>query len=138
VGRKLLIVARESGNALEFGDIAVTSLLPKSFEKMTMKEFFKALPTIDAHYEKLRAKAAADGKVLRYLASWGDGPATVALRAVPLTHPAASLTGSDAMIALTTINCRNNPVVVKGPGAGADVTATAVLADIIRLGHHRD
>jgi bifunctional aspartokinase / homoserine dehydrogenase 1 len=138
VGRKLLIVARESGHALEFRDIGVTSLLPKAFEKMSMKEFFKALPSIDAHYERLRAKAAGEGKVLRYLASWGDGPATVALRAVPLTHPAASLTGSDAMIALTTINCRNNPVVVKGPGAGADVTATAVLADIIRLGHHRD
>jgi aspartokinase/homoserine dehydrogenase 1 len=138
VGRKLLIVARESGHALEFSDIAVKSLLPKSFEKMSMKEFLKALPSLDRPYEELRAKAAAEGKVLRYLASWGDGPATVALRAVPLTHPAASLTGSDATIALTTINCRNNPVVVKGPGAGADVTATAVLADIIRLGHHRD
>jgi aspartokinase/homoserine dehydrogenase 1 len=138
VGRKLLIVARESGHALEFSDIAVTSLLPKAFEKMSMKEFLKALPSLDRPYEELRAKAAAEGKVLRYLASWGDGPPTVALRAVSLTHPAASLTGSDATIALTTINCRNNPVVVKGPGAGAEVTATAVLADSIRLGHHRD
>jgi aspartokinase/homoserine dehydrogenase 1 len=138
VGRKLLIVARESGHALEFRDIAVSSLLPKSFEKMTMKGFMKALPSLDRSYEEMRLKAASEGKVLRYLASWGDGPPSVALRAVPMQHPAASLTGSDATIALTTVNCRNNPVVVKGPGAGADVTATAVLADIIRLGYHRD
>jgi aspartokinase/homoserine dehydrogenase 1 len=138
VGRKLLIVARESGSALEFRDIAVKSLIPRSFKNLTMQEFLEALPSLDAAYEKLRSKAASEGKVLRYLASWGDGPPTVALRAVPRHHPAASLTGSDATIALTTVNCRNNPVVVKGPGAGAEVTATAVLADILRVGYHRD
>jgi len=60
------------------------------------------------------------------------------LRRVPAGHPAASLTGSDIIVALTTVNCREHPVVIKGPGAGADVTATGVFADIIRISHQLD
>jgi bifunctional aspartokinase / homoserine dehydrogenase 1 len=138
VGRKLLILARESGHALEFRDITITSLLPPSLARLSIDGFLRALPSLDRRYEQLRAKAAAKGQVLRYLASWGDGRPTVALRAVSADHPAAVLTGGDVSIALTTVNCREHPVIIKGPGAGPDVTATAVLADILRIGYHRD
>ncbi len=138
VARKLLILVREASHSLEFKKIRVASLLPRSFERMPMDRFLKALPTLDRGYEDLRKKAADRGEVLRYLASWGDGPPGVSLRAVRADHPTAVLTGGDVSIVLTTVNCRDHPVVIKGPGAGADVTATGVLADIIRIGYHRD
>ncbi len=138
VGRKLLILARESGHPLELRDIAVRSLLPRALRKLPLAGFLKSLPELDERYETLRTRAAAEGKVLRHLASWGDGPPGVGLRAVPPDHPAAGLTGSDVAIIITTEHCRDHPVVIKGPGAGADVTATAVLADILRIGYHRD
>jgi aspartokinase/homoserine dehydrogenase 1 len=138
VGRKLLILARESGHAAELRDIAVRSLIPRSFQNMPLARFLKALPELDGRYETLRSRAAAEGDVLRHIASWGDGPPEVSLRAIRPDHPAAALTGSDVAIILTTANCRDHPVVIKGPGAGADVTATAVLADILRIGYHRD
>lgn len=135
-GRKLLILTREAGDKREPSDVSVQSLIPPAMARLkTVDEFLAKLPSLDAKFEKMRASAAADGKVLRYVAVWDGKVAEVSLKAVPLTHPAAALTGSDAMVALTTENCRTQPMVIKGPGAGAGVTATAVFADIIRIGH---
>jgi aspartokinase/homoserine dehydrogenase 1 len=95
------------------------------------------LKTIDDFYEEQRRLAARKGKVLRYVASFADGKADVSLQAVGRDHPCYGLSGSDINIALTTVNCRDHPIVVKGPGAGADNTATGVFADIIRISHHQ-
>jgi aspartokinase/homoserine dehydrogenase 1 len=138
VGRKLLILAREAGHPLEFKDIRVKSLIPHSLVRArSVVEFFKKLPTIDEYYERARASAARQGKVLRYVASFADGKAGVSLQPVGPNHPCYTLSGSDIIIALTTVNCKDHPVVIKGPGAGADNTATGVFADIIRISHHQ-
>ena len=140
VGRKLLILAREAGHRLEFRDIRVRSLIPDRLRQLrSVDDFMRSLPSLDRQFARVRDAAHREGKVLRYLATFSaGGRAEVGLRRVPLNHPAADLTGSDIILALTTVNCREHPVVIKGPGAGADVTATGVLADIIRVSHYLD
>jgi bifunctional aspartokinase / homoserine dehydrogenase 1 len=136
VGRKLLILAREAGYPLDLTDIRVKSLLPPSLLKCrTPGEFLRKLPSLNAAYAHAREAAEKKGKVLRYLASLAGGKAEVALQQVGPDHPCYALSGSDIIIALTTRNCRDHPIVIKGPGAGAEVTATGVLADIIRIAH---
>jgi aspartokinase/homoserine dehydrogenase 1 len=138
VGRKLLILARESGHPLEFRNIRVKSLIPPSLlKRSSVTRFLKDLRSVDAAYAQLRDTAAAEGKVLRYVASFVAGKAEVSLQRVGPEHPCYALSGSDIIIALTTTNCRDHPIVIKGPGAGADVTATGVFADIIRIAHHQ-
>jgi aspartokinase/homoserine dehydrogenase 1 len=138
VGRKLLILAREAGYPLEFKSVRVKSLIPETLLRVpSIGDFLKRLQTLDSHYARLRDTAAREGKVLRYIASFADGKAKVSLQSVGRDHPCYSLTGSDIMIALTTVNCRDHPIVIKGPGAGAENTATGVLADIIRISHHQ-
>ena len=138
VGRKLLILALEAGHTLEFKDIKVKSLIPEALLRpKTVDEFFRKLPGIDEQYARARDAAATKGEVLRYVASFASGRAEVSLQSVGRDHPCYSLSGSDIIIAFTTRNCRKNPVVVKGPGAGAYVTATGVFADIIRVSHHQ-
>ena len=138
VGRKLLILAREAGYPLEFRNIRVKPLLPRSvLNARTLPEFFVKLRSVDAPYARTRRSAARDGKVLRYVASFADGKGEVSLRRVGPDHPSYNLSGSDILIALTTENCRDHPIVIRGPGAGADVTATGVFADIIRISHHQ-
>jgi aspartokinase/homoserine dehydrogenase 1 len=94
------------------------------------------LPSLDPLYARERDAASREGKVLRYIASFSGGKAGVSLERVGPESPCYALSGSDIIIALTTANCRNQPIVIKGPGAGADVTATGVLADIIRISYH--
>jgi aspartokinase/homoserine dehydrogenase 1 len=102
-----------------------------------VKEFMRELRSIDGAYERERDAAAREGKVLRYVASLGDGRGEVSLQRVGPEHPAYPLTGSDILIAMTTTNAREHPIVIRGPGAGADVTATGIFADIIRISHHQ-
>jgi aspartokinase/homoserine dehydrogenase 1 len=138
VGRKLLILAREAGYPLEFRSIRVKPLLPRSvLNARTIPEFFVKLRGVDATYARARESAAREGKVLRYIASFAEGKGNVSLQRVGPDHPSYHLSGSDILIALTTENCRDHPIVIRGPGAGADVTATGVFADIIRISHHQ-
>ncbi len=137
VGRKLLILARESGHPLELKDISVRPLIPGRFRRAgSVERFMKELPALDAAYARERDDALREGKVLRYIASFSRGKAEVSLKRVGPGNPCYALSGSDIIIALTTANCKDQPIVIKGPGAGADVTATGVLADIIRLSFH--
>ncbi|MCK5572445.1 MAG: bifunctional aspartate kinase/homoserine dehydrogenase I, partial [Bacteroidetes bacterium] len=138
VGRKRLILAREAGHELRAMDIAVKPVIPRSLARArSVNEFMKKLPSLDEHFGNLRQKAADKGQVLRYIATWGEGPARVSLQSVPHSHPAAVLTGSGVTVALTTISRREHPVVISGPGAGAEVTASSVLADIIKIGYQQ-
>ena len=138
VGRKLLILAREAGHPLEFRNISVKSLIPPALLRApSINQFLKQLRSVDDTYARARDKAAAEGKVLRYVASFAGGKAEVSLQRVGPEHPCYALSGSEIIIALTTTNCKDHPIVIKGPGAGADVTATGVFADIIRIAHHQ-
>lgn len=134
VARKLLILAREIGHPFEEQDINVESLVPESCRSAsTVDEFFAALAREDAAFEARRAAAEARGEVLRYVATVEGHRASVALTSVPLSHPFASLSGSDNVISFTTSRYTERPLVVQGPGAGTEVTAAGVLADIMRV-----
>ncbi len=135
--RKLLILARESGFPLEITDIALEPLLPSEcFEASAVAEFYRKLTAYDEVYEQKRSQLTQEGRALRYIASFENGIASVALQAVAADHPFYHLSGSDNVIALTTERYKENPLVIKGQGAGAEVTAGEVLADIIRIGTH--
>ena len=135
VRRKLLILSRETGLPLEAGDIAVEQILPQAcLGAHSVAEFFGALDNHDADFESRRAEAAAHGKVLRMVARLEDGRATIGLHAYGPEHPFFFLDGSDNMVAFTTERYRERPLVVRGPGAGAEVTAAGVFAEVIGMG----
>lgn len=139
VARKLLILARETGLELELPDLKIEQILPESCLKAkTVEAFFRELQKNNAHFESRRAKATAKNKVLRFIARLEAGKASVSLEEVDASHPFYNLSGSDNIISFTTERYRDRPLVVKGPGAGAEVTAAGVFAEIISLSKHLD
>ncbi|MEZ4967690.1 MAG: bifunctional aspartate kinase/homoserine dehydrogenase I [Saprospiraceae bacterium] len=137
VRRKLLILARETGLPLESGDIEVENILPKPcLEAKDVDAFFAVLEQHGEHFETLRSKAAAEGKALRFVAALENGRAQVVLRAYDKAHPFFFLSGSDNMVVFTTERYRERPLVIRGPGAGAEVTAAGVFAEVIGIGSY--
>lgn len=135
--RKLLILARESGMKLELFDIKVENILPEdSRNAPAIDAFFKALELDDGYFEKMRDNAAANGTVLRYTGVLEAGKASISLKEVDRSNPFYFMSGSDNIVAFTTNRYRQTPLVVKGPGAGAEVTAAGVFADILRIGSY--
>ncbi len=133
VARKILIIARELGFALELSDVQVESLLPAGLApQLSVPEFLEAMQEYDRDFEQRLQSAQQKGQVLRHLARLENGKATVQLTDVAPDHPAATLKGSENVIVLTTERYREYPLSVKGPGAGPAVTAAGVLADIFR------
>jgi bifunctional aspartokinase / homoserine dehydrogenase 1 len=136
VRRKLLILARESGIALESSDVRLDNILPQScFEAPDVPAFFEELERNDAHFAKMARQAADTGKVLRFVAKLENGEASISLRAYEPTHPFYFLSGSDNMVVFTTERYRERPLVVRGPGAGAEVTAAGVFAEVVSIGN---
>lgn len=136
VARKILILSRECGLSLELGDIPIQNLVPVDCQgEMTTPEFLATLKKHDAMFETLRAQAEAKKEKLRYQAVLENGKVNVELKAVDSNHPFYSLSGSDNIILLTTERYHERPMVIRGPGAGAEVTAAGVFADIIRIGN---
>jgi len=134
VARKILILAREIGLSLEIEDIEIEPLINKECEQAaSIQEFFIKLKEVNNKFEQQRNKAKQEEKVFRYIASLENGKAKVSLQVVGRDNPFYSLSGSDNMIAFATRRYHETPLVVKGPGAGAEVTAGGVLADIIRI-----
>jgi len=134
VARKLLILAREAGIALEEGEVQVEGLLPEALTSLPVAEFQRRLPELDAEIEARRAAAAARGQVLRHLARVdASGRARVGLEAVDPAHPAAALVGAENLFAITSTVYRQPPLVIRGAGAGAEATALALLADLAVL-----
>jgi aspartokinase/homoserine dehydrogenase 1 len=133
--RKMLILARDAGYAMEEADVDIESVLPKaSLEAKSVDDFYATLKTEDAHFAKLKDQAEKDGKVLRYIGKLENGKVTITLQMVDENHPFYMLSGSDNIISFTTDRYKERPLVVKGPGAGAEVTAAGVFADLINLG----
>jgi len=135
VARKLLILARTIGLPMEMEDIEVQSLVSESSQNASSpEEFLNLLAMEDAAFERMRAAAAREGQALRYVASLENGKARVAVQKIPPSHPFYSLSGNDNVIAFTTERYAKNPLVIQGPGAGPEVTAAGVFADILRIG----
>ncbi|WP_273447519.1 bifunctional aspartate kinase/homoserine dehydrogenase I [Neolewinella agarilytica] len=135
VGRKILILARETGVALEAKDIELKSFLPEgAMEAESVDDFFQVLENNQDYFAKLQADAKAEGKVLRMIATLEGEKASVGMQAVDTDSPFYNLSGSDNMIVFTTDRYRERPLVVRGPGAGAEVTAAGVFAEIIKIG----
>jgi len=136
VRRKIIILARETGLPLEAKHVKIKNILPKACQDAkTVPQFFKELKKADTSFEKLRIKAEKEGKALRMIASLENGKASIGLQAVDNNHPFYSLSGSDNMIVFTTKRYNERPLVVRGPGAGAEVTAAGVFAEIISIGN---
>jgi aspartokinase/homoserine dehydrogenase 1 len=132
--RKLLILGRELGYTLEYADVECESLVPESCRgEMTAAEFLEKLSSIDAWYEEEIRNAALEGMTIAYCGEIKEGKARVGLKRVPLASPVAGLNGTENLVVFTTDRYRDTPLVVKGPGAGGEVTAGGVFADILRI-----
>jgi bifunctional aspartokinase / homoserine dehydrogenase 1 len=133
VGRKALILARLMGYPGELRRNAVESLVPHWARSLPLEEFLDRLKELDADWKRRVEKARRDGAVLRYVALVSAAKFAVGVRAVPVDSPFAAMRGSDNQLVFTTARYRDNPLVITGPGAGAEVTAAGVLNDILRL-----
>jgi homoserine dehydrogenase len=133
VARKLLILARLAGFNAEMADIAVESLIPPSAESLTRDEFLAALPTWDSHLRERFVRARESGFVLRYVGTIdADGSLWAGLCEIAQDDPLASGKGPENAFMLRTARYDHYPLVIRGPGAGASVTAGAVVSDILR------
>ena len=137
VVRKLVILAREMGLDIEIDDVAVESLVPGGLDGESVDAFLAGLDTIDAPMTARLEQAMANQQVLRYVASLDhSGQARVALEALPDSHAFANLALTDNVVAFTTERYHANPLIVQGPGAGPEVTAAGVFADLLRVASH--
>ncbi|KAA6333154.1 Bifunctional aspartokinase/homoserine dehydrogenase 1 [termite gut metagenome] len=131
--RKLVILAREAGFRLEQEDVISNLFVPEDYFKGSLDEFWKRIPQLDAEFEDRRKKLANENKRLRFVAKLENGKASVGLQEVDSKHPAYDLEGSNNIILLTTARYNEYPMMIKGYGAGAGVTAAGVFADIMSI-----
>ncbi len=137
VARKLLILARQIGLKMDLRDVRVDSLVPRALAGGAFSpRLLSAFARYDTEMTKRFKSAASRGAVLRYVGILENGRARAGLKEFPRAHPVASAKGSDNVIAFTTKRYSRTPLVVQGPGAGADVTAMGVFSDILKLLHY--
>ncbi|MFV0173297.1 bifunctional aspartate kinase/homoserine dehydrogenase I [Empedobacter falsenii] len=132
--RKMLILARDNGYQVEAEDVIIDTILPKScLEAKSVSDFYQALDLENDFFEKIKKQAESEQKVIRYIGVLENGKITISLELVDAQHPFYSLSGSDNIISFTTERYKERPLVVKGPGAGAEVTAAGVFADLVNI-----
>ncbi len=135
VARKILILARESGKVMELDDIEKEAFLPEeSLTTTSVEDFFASLKEKEQHFEAILEEANKKNCRLKYVAQYEDEKAKVGLQYIPSDHPFYNLEGSDNIVLFYTDRYPKQPLIVKGAGAGADVTASGIFADIIRIG----
>lgn len=135
VARKLVILAREAGQSIELADVEVRGLVPAELLELDKEQAIASLDTLDASIAGQYAAARARNCVLRYVARLDkNGQARVGLVELPETHAFANLRLTDNSVQFTTRRYASNPLIVQGPGAGRDVTAAGIFADLLRLG----
>lgn len=135
--RKMLILARDAGYPLEAIDVKLENMLPQAaIDAGSVTEFYEALKAEDAYFNGIKTAAESNGKVLRYIGKLENGEVSISLQQVDSGHAFYSLSGSDNVISFTTERYKERPLVVKGPGAGAEVTAAGVFADLVNVGAH--
>jgi aspartokinase/homoserine dehydrogenase 1 len=133
VARKLLILVRESGYPFEMKDIKINTFIPGKYFEGSVDDFWKNIPEMDAEFEANRKKLASEGRFWRFVAKFDQGKAEIGLQEITAGHPFADLQGSNNLVMFTTERYQEYPMMIKGYGAGAAVTAAGVFADIIRV-----
>ena len=132
--RKFLILGRELGYRLDYEDIECESLVPESLRgEMSVEEFMERLGGIDAEYQTRIGEAAEKNMTIAYAGEISEGKARIGVKTLPVSNPVAGLNGTENLVVFTTDRYFDTPLVVKGPGAGGEVTAGGVFADILRI-----
>lgn len=131
--RKLVILAREAGHAIEQSDVETNLFIPQELFEGTVENFWAKLPQLDEQFEKERRQLVAEKKHWRFIAKYENGKGSVSLCKVNERHPFYHLEGSNNIILLTTERYKEYPMLIQGYGAGAGVTAAGVFADIMRI-----
>ena len=137
VARKALILARTLGQELELVDVQVEPLFPQEMATLSLAEFMDALQNLDGEYDEKVGAARSSGRVLRYVAQVGDNGCRVGWQEVGQDDLMAALRGPDNIVRFHTRRYGDNPLAIVGPGAGPQVTAAGVLADILDLARQR-
>jgi len=133
VARKILILARESGYRIEMNDIRMNRFIPDSWFAGSLEEFWKNLSSLDEEFETKRNQLEKENKKWRFVARFENNKAEVGLKEVDSTHPFYDLEGSNNLVMYTTERYQEFPMLIKGYGAGASVTAAGVFADLIKV-----
>jgi homoserine dehydrogenase len=133
VRRKLLILARAAGLALEAHEVQVDSLVPAALVAADGDALDAALPALDGPLRERFQQAWRDGARLRFVGGFDAQGARVGLRALPADHPLCGGSGTDNRVAIASDRYRSQPLVIQGPGAGAEVTAAALIDDVLRI-----
>lgn len=135
--RKVVILAREIGLDLEIKDVEVSGLVPAKLEKVSIDEFLEGLSEFDSEYESKVLNATKNGQVLRYVGVIRpNGKCLVELREYDQSHPFSRIKATDNIVAFRTKRYDEQPLIIQGPGAGPDVTAAGVFADLLRLARY--
>ena len=138
IARKLLILIREAGIEIELSDIEIDNLVPSKLRKIKdVNEFLSKLGQFDSKFESMRLDAQGKNKVLSYMAKYENGKATVKIQEIESEHPFYNLKGIDNIVSFTTKYYNEIPLVIKGPGAGPEFTASGVLSDILKIANSK-
>ncbi len=135
--RKLVILSREAGYEVNMDDVQANLFIPKSFFECSLDEFWAKLPELDAKFEADRKRLMEEDKRWRFVAVNDHGKCSVSLREIPMRHSFYVLDGSNNIILLTTERYNKHPMLIQGYGAGAEVTAAGVFADIMSIANIR-
>jgi aspartokinase/homoserine dehydrogenase 1 len=137
VVRKLVILTREAGYKVEQEEVKKNLFIPQKYFDGSIEDFWENLPQLDAEFEQRREKLESAGKHLRFVAKYENGRCEIGLQEVGMSHPFYDLEGSNNIIQITTERYNEYPMIIKGYGAGASVTAAGVFADIISIANIR-